>query len=58
MYSAVKDAVELARPLYRRCSGPGNFAAVHALFRERGFETGIKKGRRQGFFHGVGMELV
>ncbi|MBI2369256.1 MAG: aminopeptidase P family protein [Deltaproteobacteria bacterium] len=38
-------------------SGPEIHQAIHALFEQRGYRTGLQGGRMQGFFHGTGHGL-
>ncbi len=57
-YDAVSAAQDLAIGRIRDGTDP---AAIHeailSLFRDRGFETGQRNGRMEGFFHGTGHGL-
>lgn len=62
VYQTVKDGFELAlEKLKPGVDMKGLDREVRDLFDERGFHTGIVKGRRQGFYHstghGLGLEI-
>lgn len=58
MYAAVFDAQELVfRSLRPGADGSEIHRSVQKLFEARGFRTGMKDGRMQGFFHGTGHGL-
>jgi Xaa-Pro aminopeptidase len=58
MYAAVFDAQKLAFDRLRAgVNGREIHEAIQKLFRERGFLTGRRNGRMQGFFHGTGHGL-
>jgi Xaa-Pro aminopeptidase len=58
MYDAVLEAQEVVfARLKAGIDGQEIHRAVEALFKSRGFETGEKDGRMQGFFHGTGHGL-
>jgi len=58
MYATVKEGQALALGMIRPgLNGREIHEAVHAFFKKRGYETGEKGGRRQGFFHGTGHSI-
>jgi Xaa-Pro aminopeptidase len=58
MYEAVLEAMELAFGRIRDgADGQAIHQAVLDLFETKGFPTGEKDGRMQGFFHGTGHGL-
>ena len=58
MYATVKEGQELGLSMIRSdVDGRKIHEAIHDLFRRRGYETGEKDGRRQGFFHGTGHSI-
>jgi Xaa-Pro aminopeptidase len=55
MYDAVNDACELAFDALREgVSGKAIHEDIQALFEDRGFRTGPRDGKMEGFFHGTG----
>ncbi|MFA4874265.1 MAG: Xaa-Pro peptidase family protein [bacterium] len=55
LYAAVKEGQKLGLSMVRAgINGRGVHDAILALFVKRGYQTGEKDGRRQGFFHGTG----
>jgi len=58
VYALVEEGVRLGhRRLRPGADGPSIHRAIHALFQSRGYRTGMKDGRMQGFFHGTGHGL-
>ena len=58
LYRAVEDGQQLALERIRAgVDGSDIHRSVEALFTDRGFETGERSGRMQGFFHGTGHGL-
>jgi Xaa-Pro aminopeptidase len=58
VYGVVSEAVELAFSRLREgASGQAIHQEIHELFVRRGYPTGVRAGRRQGFFHGTGHGL-
>lgn len=58
MYATVKEAQALGIRLIRPgVNGRKIHEAIHAFFAGRGYKTGEKGGRRQGFFHGTGHSI-
>lgn len=58
MYAAVREAQALGVRLIRPgVNGRKIHEAIHAFFASRGYATGEKGGRRQGFFHGTGHSI-
>ncbi len=55
MYAAVKEAQAQGRARVRHgASARGIHAAVHRVFRQRGFATAVREGKPEGFIHGTG----
>lgn len=59
MYATVKEAQEMAiKKLVRPgINGRGIHEKIHEFFKQKGYITGEKDGRRQGFFHGTGHSI-
>ena len=58
VYSLVHEGVKLGhRSIHEGVDGRKIHADILALFDARGFRTGMKDGRMQGFFHGTGHGL-
>lgn len=58
LYAAVGEAQEIALARIRHGEDGGEIHdTVEAFFRKRGYETGERDGRVQGFFHGTGHGL-
>ena len=58
LYRAVEEGQQLALERIRAgVDGSDIHRAIEALFTDRGFETGERNGRMQGFFHGTGHGL-
>jgi Xaa-Pro aminopeptidase len=58
VYAAVEDGVRLGHRRVRDgADGQAIHREIHALFEARGYRTGLKDGRMQGFFHGTGHGL-
>ena len=62
MFAAVKEGQDIAFKMIRGgISTQKVHATIHARFTQLGFNTGVKEGRMQGFFHstghGLGLEL-
>jgi Xaa-Pro aminopeptidase len=58
VYALVEDGVRLGHRRVRPCAeGPDIHAEILRLFESRGYATGLKDGRMQGFFHGTGHGL-
>ena len=62
MYAAVKEGQNIAFKMIRHgIAGKKVHTAIQARFTQLGFNTGVKDGRMQGFFHstghGLGLEL-
>jgi Xaa-Pro aminopeptidase len=58
LWNTVKDGQELAlRRIKAGVDGMTIHKAIQDLFAERGYKTGVEKGRRVGFFHGTGHGL-
>lgn len=58
LYQAVLDGQEIAfQGIKDGASGRDIHMAINGMFEERGFKTGLEKGRMQGFFHGTGHGL-
>ena len=58
VYALVDEGVRLAhRRIRPGADGPSIHREIHALFESRGYRTGMKDGRMQGFFHGTGHGL-
>jgi len=58
VYATVEEGVRLGhRRLRPGADGPSIHREIHALFESRGYRTGMKDGRVQGFFHGTGHGL-
>ena len=62
MYAAVKEGQDIAFKMIRHgMPAKKVHAAIQARFTQLGFKTGLKDGRRQGFFHstghGLGLEI-
>ncbi len=55
VYAAVRSAQRLAKTLIRPgVDGSLVHRTVQRFFEDRGFRTFVRRGRRQGFFHGTG----
>src|SRR5205814_6007989 len=53
VYALVEEGVRLGhRRIRPGADGPSIHREIHALFVSRGYRTGMKDGRMQGFFHG------
>ena len=58
VYALVHEGVRLGhRRLRPGAQGRAIHAEIAALFEARGFQTGVRDGRMQGFFHGTGHGL-
>jgi len=58
VYALVEEGVRIGhRRLRPGADGPSIHREIHALFQSRGYRTGMKDGRMQGFFHGTGHGL-
>ncbi|HPQ80621.1 MAG TPA: M24 family metallopeptidase [bacterium] len=58
MYATVKEGQALGLSMIRAgVEGRRVHEAIHSFFAGRGYETGEKDGRRQGFFHGTGHSI-
>jgi Xaa-Pro aminopeptidase len=58
VYALVCEGVRLGhRRLRDGAAGEAIHREIHALFAARGYTTGVKAGRMQGFFHGTGHGL-
>ncbi len=58
LWTTVKDGQEWAlRQIKAGVDGMGIHKGIQDLFVKRGYNTGIRKGRRVGFFHGTGHGL-
>lgn len=58
VYALVEQGVRLGhRRLRPGADGPSIHREIRALFESRGYRTGMKDGRMQGFFHGTGHGL-
>ena len=58
VYALVNEGVALGhRSIREGADGRSIHEAITALFDARGFRTGLKNGRMQGFFHGTGHGL-
>ncbi len=58
LYETVKQAQDLVLGAIRTgAHGAELHRAVQAFFADNGYETGIRRGRNQGFFHGTGHGL-
>jgi Xaa-Pro aminopeptidase len=58
VYALVSDGVDLGhRALHDGADGPTIHQAILDLFDSRGYKTGVRDGRMQGFFHGTGHGL-
>ena len=58
LYATVKGGQALGLSLIRDgVEGRKVHEAIHEFFKGRGYETGEKDGRRQGFFHGTGHSI-
>jgi Xaa-Pro aminopeptidase len=58
MYAAVYAAQKMVFAKLRAgVNGKDSHEAIQKLFREKGFVTGRRNGRMQGFFHGTGHGL-
>ncbi|HIC68211.1 MAG TPA: aminopeptidase P family protein, partial [Candidatus Latescibacteria bacterium] len=58
LYRAVEEGQQLALERIRAgVDGSDIHRAIEALFTDRGFKTGERNGRMQGFFHGTGHGL-
>lgn len=58
VYALVEEGVRLGhRSLRAGADGQAIHRAIQALFDARGYTTGVKAGRMQGFFHGTGHGL-
>jgi Xaa-Pro aminopeptidase len=58
VYALVHEGVRLGHRLLRPgASGQAIHDAIHRLFADRGYRTGLVDGRMQGFFHGTGHGL-
>ena len=58
VHELVEEGVRLGhRRLRPGADGPSIHREIHALFESRGYRTGMKDGRMQGFFHGTGHGL-
>ena len=55
MYATVLEAQKLGIGMVREgINGRTIHEAIHALFAKRGYKTGVRNGRNEGFFHGTG----
>jgi Xaa-Pro aminopeptidase len=58
VYALVEEGVRLGHRRVRPgASGPAIHHAIQSLFTARGYPTGLRDGRMQGFFHGTGHGL-
>jgi Xaa-Pro aminopeptidase len=58
VYALVEEGVRLGHRRTRPgADGRAIHREIHALFESRGYRTGMKDGRMQGFFHGTGHGL-
>lgn len=59
MYATVKEAQEMAisKLVKADINGRNIHEKIHEFFKNRGYVTGEKGGRRQGFFHGTGHSI-
>jgi Xaa-Pro aminopeptidase len=58
VYALVNEGVRLGhRRVKDGAEGQAIHGEIHALFAARGYRTGMKDGRMQGFFHGTGHGL-
>jgi Xaa-Pro aminopeptidase len=58
IYAIVHEGVRLGHRMLRAgASGMTIHKAIQALFERQGYQTGLKDGRMQGFFHGTGHGL-
>lgn len=58
VYALVEEGVRLGHRRVRPgADGRAIHREIHALFESRGYRTGMKDGRMQGFFHGTGHGL-
>ncbi len=58
VYALVHAGVRLGHSRIRAgADGQAIHREIHELFRRQGFETGLRNGRMQGFFHGTGHGL-
>lgn len=58
MYATVKEGQELGISMIKAdIPGKSVHEAIHAFFKARGYVTGEKDGRQQGFFHGTGHSI-
>lgn len=58
LYATVKQGQELGISMIKPgVNGKAVHEAIHAFFKSKGYETGEKDGRRQGFFHGTGHSI-
>jgi Xaa-Pro aminopeptidase len=58
VYALVEEGVRLGHQRVRPgADGRAIHREIHALFESRGYRTGVKDGRMQGFFHGTGHGL-
>jgi Xaa-Pro aminopeptidase len=58
VYALVHEGVKLGHSRVRPgAAGNDIHQAIQALFESRGYRTGVKDGRMQGFFHGTGHGL-
>jgi Xaa-Pro aminopeptidase len=58
VYALVHEGVRLGhRRLRHGVEGQAVHEEIHALFEARGYGTGVRDGRMQGFFHGTGHGL-
>jgi Xaa-Pro aminopeptidase len=58
VYALVHEGVRLGhRRIHPGADGRSIHRDIHALFESRGYRTGMKDGRMQGFFHGTGHGL-
>jgi Xaa-Pro aminopeptidase len=58
VYALVEEGVRLGHRRARPgADGTSIHREIHALFEARGYRTGMKDGRMQGFFHGTGHGL-
>ncbi len=58
LYAIVHEAVRLGHRMLRAgVEGMDVHRAIQELFERQGYQTGVKNGRMQGFFHGTGHGL-
>lgn len=58
MYVTVKEAQEMGIKMVKAdIPGKSVHEAIHAFFKSKGYVTGEKGGRQQGFFHGTGHSI-